>query len=78
MPQFVCGAIQRSGETGWLAVRSNSMIFIGSSSTFCRVSFWSLPISFTSSPQFVNPLIDPGFTGLDFIPDQPQDGSEEA
>ena len=29
-------------------------------------------------PQFVSPLIDPGFTGLDFIPDQPQDGSEEA
>ena len=50
MPQFVCGAVQRSGETGWLAVRSNSMIFfIGSSSTFCRVSFWPLPISFTSS-----------------------------
>ena len=30
-------------------MRSTSEIFIGSSSTFCRVSFWSLRISFTSS-----------------------------
>ena len=29
-------------------------------------------------PQFVNPLIDPGFADLDFIPGQPQGSSEEA